>query len=245
MPAPAFLLPLLGWKAKTPGVGNIADIKSKASINITAHMFNALGIQAPAPGTGGEMGRELEEGVRAHLQAQLPILDPHRQWLAERKRLVSDFAQYHHLARLQKLIKDDTTNTLSTEIGRDYLIKPDVVVSIPTLSGDRFLHAAIPCKWTIRSDRVQNIRHEGVILTRHRRGRQPHIVTVTPEPLATRLASIARGTGEVDAVYHVLLDELIAATAAVGTKVQKATLDELVGQDRVRPFDDLAATLVL
>lgn len=243
MPAPAFLLPLLGWR--TPGVGNIADTDSKASVAITAHMFSALGVSAPARGTGGEMGKQLEEGVRAFLQAELPLLDASRQWLVERKRLISDFTQYHHLARLQSLIKADKTNTLSTEIGGDYLIKPDVVVSIPTPSGDRFLHAAIPCKWTIRSDRVQNIRHEGVILTRHRRGRQPHIVTVTPEPLPSRLASIARGTGEVDAVYHVLFDELIAATNAVGTKDQKAALDELVGQGRVLSFGDLAETLVL
>jgi hypothetical protein len=243
MPAPAFVSPLLGWR--TPGVGNIADTDSKASVDITAHMFAALGITAASPGTGGEMGRQLEEGVREFLQAELPILDSHRQWLVERKRLISDFTQYHHLARLQTLIKADKTNTLSAEIGRDYLIKPDVVVSIPTPNGDRFLHAAIPCKWTIRSDRVQNIRHEGVILTRHRRGRQPHIVTVTPEPLPTRLAAIARGTGEVDAVYHVLLDELVAATTAVGTRDQKAVLDELVGQGRLRSFDDLAPTLVL
>jgi hypothetical protein len=243
MPAPAFIVPLLGWR--TAGVGNIADTDSKASVDITAHIFATLGIAAASPGTGGEMGRQLEEGVRDFLQGQLPILDPHRLWLVERKGLISDFEQYRHLARLQTLIKDDKTNTLSTEIGRDYLIKPDVVVSIPTPSGARFLHAAIPCKWTIRSDRVQNIRHEGVILTRHRRGRQPHIVTVTPEPLPTRLASIARGTGEVDAVYHVMLDELLAATAAVGTRDQRTVLDELVGQGRVRSFDDLAATLVL
>src|SRR5262249_33246833 len=103
----------------------------------------------------------------------------------------------------------------------------------------------IPCKWTIRSDRVQNIRHEGVILTRHRRGRQPHIVAVTPEPLPSRIASIARGTGEVDAVYHLMLDELIAATNAVAPSKQCTILEELVVQRRLRPFDELAPTLVL
>src|SRR5262249_60722968 len=134
------------------------------------------------------------------------------------------------------LINRDAAGTLSTEIGTDYLIKPDVTVAIPYPGGGEFLHAAIPCKWTIRSDRVQNIRHEGVILTRHRRGRQPHIVTVPPEPLPSRLASIARGTGEVDAVYHVMLDELMSATTARGTQEQQSVLEEMVTQARVRPF---------
>lgn len=244
MPPPAFLLPLLG-ASQSSGVPNIADSDSKTSTAIAAHMFNAANVTGIAPAGGQAAGRLLEEGVRDFLRVELPILDPHRQWTVERKRLVSDFDQYRHLANLQALIDHDTSGTLSTEIGRDYLIRPDVTVAIPTAAGDPFLHAAIPCKWTIRSDRVQNIRHEGVILTRHRRGRQPHIVTVTPEPLPTRLASIARGTGEVDAVYHLMLPELQSATAAVGTKEQQRVLDELVRQGRIRPFDTLAPTLVL
>ena len=71
------------------------------------------------------------------------------------------------------------------------------------------------CKWTIRSDRVQNIRHECLQMIRHRRGRQPHLVTVTAEPLPTRLASIARGTGEVDAVYHIAYDAMAASVAGL------------------------------
>jgi hypothetical protein len=40
------------------------------------------------------------------------------------------------------------------------------------------------------------------------------LVTVTAEPLPTRLGSIARGTGEVDAVYHIAFDALAASVAA-------------------------------
>jgi hypothetical protein len=50
-------------------------------------------------------------------------------------------------------------------------------------------------------------------MIRHRRGRQPHLVTVTAEPLPSRLASIARGTGEVDAVYHIAYDAMAASVA--------------------------------
>jgi hypothetical protein len=244
---PSFALLLLGWNKTRKGklVPNIADSDSKTSVAIAAHAYNSLGISGQVPHVGQQAGRALEEGVRAHLAAELPKLDSTRAWDVQRKKLVSAFEQYRHLAELQKLINSDAGGTLSTEIGSDYLIKPDVTVSIPYPGGGEFLHAAVPCKWTIRSDRVQNIRHEGVILTRHRRGRQPHIVTVTPEPLPSRIAAIARGTGEVDAVYHVMLAELIAAANAVAPKNQRAILDELVTQRRLRPFEELAPTLVL
>lgn len=158
-------------------------------------------------------------------------------------RLPIDFEQYEHLARIQQIIKDDETKTLGAEIGRDYVIKPDVTVGIES-DGSLFLHAAISCKWTIRSDRVQNIRHEAVILTRHRRGRQPHIVAVTAEPLASRLASIARGTGEIDAVYHVAFEELREATAAAGTVGEKSVLEELIQQSRLKDFTALPGVLL-
>jgi hypothetical protein len=146
---------------------------------------------------------ELEVSVLRFLDEFVPKADPSRDWDLDRRRLVTDFQEYEHLGRLQAIIDADESGTLASEIGTDYLIRPDVTIGIRAPSGVLHLHAAISCKWTIRSDRVQNIRHEGVILTRHRRGRQPHIVTVTAEPLPTRIAAIARGTGEVDAVYHI------------------------------------------
>lgn len=245
--SPAFALALFGWNRTRNGklIPNVADSDSKTSVAIATHVFDALGVTAAVSHVGQEAGRRLEEGVRAYLEAELPKLDPTRSWDVQRKKVVSAFEQYRHLAELQALIDRDSAGILSTEIGSDYLIKPDVTVSIPYPEGGNFLHAAIPCKWTIRSDRVQNIRHEGVILTRHRRGRQPHIVTVTPEPLPSRIASIARGTGEVDAVYHVMLSELISATDAVAPNRQRAILRELVWQRRLRPFEELASTLVL
>lgn len=49
------------------------------------------------------------------------------------------------------------------------------------------------------------------MLNRHRNERLPHIVVVTAEPLTSRLAFLCRGTGDIDAVYHVALDELLTA----------------------------------
>ena len=157
---------------------------------------------------------------------------------------MTDFAQYQHLDRIQALIEQDESRTLSAEIGREYIIKPDVTVGV-TIGEALLLHAAVSCKWTIRSDRVQNIRHEAVILTRHRRGRQPHIVAVTVEPLPSRLASIARGTGEIDAVYHVALEELQEAVSGAAPGAQEETLEELVGQQRLFDFGQLASVLSL
>ncbi len=135
---------------------------------------------------------------------------------------------------------------LRITIGRDYLIKPDVAIGLenPSILGKKpFLHAAISCKWTIRSDRVQNIRHEFNQMIRHRRGRQPHLVTVTAEPLPSRLASIARGTGEVDAVYHIALEALAAAIDADGNDEQAEAWDECIGQKRLLSYDALVETI--
>jgi hypothetical protein len=68
-------------------------------------------------------------------------------------------------------------------------------------------------------------------------------VTVTAEPLPSRLASIARGTGEVDAVYHIAFDALAASVDAYGNDEQVAAWDECVGQGRLLDYAQLARTL--
>lgn len=83
-------------------------------------------------------------------------------------------------------------------------------------------------------------------LVRHRRGRLPHLVLVTAEPLPDRLVSIGRGTGEVDAVYHLLYDELDQALKTCGTtSKQQDNWAELVDQGRMKPFHELVTDLVL
>jgi hypothetical protein len=242
LPLP-FVYDLFGLKSGKP---NIADIASVQSTTIAAHLFAQLGVSEEVPFTGQIAGVLLEEGVRTHFAQVLPSLAPDRTWIVERRLLITAYEQYEHLARLDALVANDQTNTLSTEIGRDYMVRPDVTVGIERPGHIHpQLHAAISCKFTIRSDRVQNIRHEGVILTRHRRGRQPHIVTVTSEPLPTRLAAIARGTGEVDAVYHVCLPELITAVNDVGIADQQNALAEIIGQNRLFDIGVLANELVV
>ena len=241
LPAP-FLASCLG--VRSDGRPNTCDKDSRASVLIAGAILEALGLENAL--VQQDSGTALESEVERYLQTELRRLDPNRTWVVQRKAVISDYTQYGHLARVQELISSDPTGTLEIEVGGDYLIKPDVTVGlrIPECTLP-FLHAAVSCKWTIRSDRVQNVRHEAVILTRHRRGRQPHIVTVTAEPLPTRIAAIARGTGEVDGVYQICLPQLRAATHDHASAEQNEVLARLVEQGRLFDFDRLAATLVL
>lgn len=244
---PPFVLPILRWNTTGKGkrVPNIADSDNNPSIAIASQMFQLVGVETddPLPRKEATM---LEQGVESMLGEAIHRADPNRDWVVDRKRRVTDFVQYAHLARLMALVEADKTGTLGVQIGRDYIIKPDVTVGIVTPRYDKpFLHAAVSCKWTMRSDRVQNVRHEGTVLTRHRRGRQPHLVTVTLEPLPSRIASLGRGTGEVDKVYHPMLAELTTAVETYGSAEQRAVLDELCGQDRLVEFDLLIGDLTI
>jgi hypothetical protein len=246
---------ILAWKRSTKNkagwgwVPNVSDVDSTESLSLGAAMLTNLGI--PNPNLGGQgpvsspqsPGTRLEVLVMESLGEDLPALAPDRHWHVDRKPLISEFAQYRHLTDLNRVIEENPN--LRVTIGQDYLIKPDVTVGLlgtPTRDDYPFLHSVVSCKWTVRSDRVQNIRHEFLQLIRHRRGRQPHLVTVTAEPLPSRLASIARGTGEVDATYHVAFDALEQAVAASSNRKQQEDWAEVVGQGRLMSFDLLAAS---
>jgi NgoMIV restriction enzyme len=242
---------LLGWKptAKNklgwPLVPNCADVDNAESMRIAAGILDELAVP---PGEVSDVpkdpGGPLERSVRDHLAAALPDLHPDRGWMVGRGVIITRFDQYAHLSHLDDLVRAHPE--LRITIGTDYLIKPDVTVGlgyVTTASGLPPLHAAISCKWTIRSDRVQNIRHECLQMIRHRRGRQPHLVTVTAEPLPSRLASIARGTGEVDAVYHVAYDAMAASVAQNANPDQRDAWREVVGQRRLLSYEFLAETL--
>jgi NgoMIV restriction enzyme len=246
-----FALALLGWKPSGknklgwPLVPNFADVDSTESMRIGAGLLDCLGVATGvASGVPKDPGGPLEVAVRDHLGEELPLLHADRAWLVARGALITQFDQYAHLSSVADLVRANPE--LRITVGMDYLIKPDVTVAlgkVATASGLPPLHAAISCKWTIRSDRVQNIRHECLQMIRHRRGRQPHLVTVTAEPLPSRLASIARGTGEVDAVYHIAFDALDASVAENANAEQQDAWREVVGQRRLLSYELLLDTL--
>lgn len=107
------------------------------------------------------------------------------------------------------------------------------------------LHASISCKWTLRSDRSQNVRTEALNLIRNRKGNLPHIVAVTAEPLPMRIASLAMGTGELDCVYHFALYELIDAIESINNPDQKEALETLMDGRRLRDISDLPFDLAI
>lgn len=112
-------------------------------------------------------------------------------------------------------------------------------------SDNRILHASISCKWTIRSDRSQNTRLEALNLIRNRKGKLPHIVAVTAEPMPTRIASLALGTGDLDCVYHFALNELVNALEELEKEDQLDMLNTLIEGSRLRDISDLPLDLAV
>lgn len=179
----------------------------------------------------------------------------------------SNFAQYEHLEYLSKLTETDAK--LAASMGNDYMVAPDVVIyretvtdseintpfvivddSVSTLSDIRakngglpILHASVSAKWTMRSDRAQNSRTEALGLIRNRKGHLPHIVVVTGEPLPSRLASLALGTGDIDCIYHFALYELIKAVNASGAEDSIEMLNILISGKRLKDISDLPLDL--
>jgi hypothetical protein len=171
------------------------------------------------------------------------------------------------LANLEKIVNKN--KILSSALGGDYIVKSDIVIGRQPVSDEEvnrvkklidktekiathtpllasnfekaypILHASISCKWTIRSDRSQNTRTEALNLIRNRKGNLPHIVAVTAEPLPTRLAALALGTGDLDCVYHFALPELIKSIDTIENEDQSDMLNMMIEGGRLRDISDL------
>jgi hypothetical protein len=184
---------------------------------------------------------------------------------------IARYAQYAHLAQLAALLRERPD--LKASLGGDYLVTPDIVLYRSPVTDAELnqqgqfvepsgvearrtplrannlpdsppiLSASISMKWTMRSDRSQNTRTEALNLLRNRKGNTPQIVVVTFEPLPTRLASIAMGTGDVDCTYHAALDELLAGAQESTRTDQLETLQMLIDGRRLRDISDLPLDL--
>jgi len=244
MPAP-FLNRLLGRRnaeeEKNPLKPNFSDGSNLPSVRVANHMLETLGIDREVPLRADESaGALFEKLVRDDVEHALHTARPDVPWdVRVDAKSLSEFAQYAHLEKLKDLVASDDTKTLATALGQDYEVQPDVTVGLLEGDGAPFLHASISCKFTIRSDRAQNAKTESAVLTRHRKGRMPHVVALTAEPLPLRIASLAQGTGDLDAVYHVALDALQAAVGAEGSRDQRDALELLTGAGRLLDYDDL------
>ena len=97
----------------------------------------------------------------------------------------------------------------------------------------------------MRSDRAQNSRTEALGLIRNRKGNLPHIVVVTGEPLPSRIASLALGTGDIDCVYHFALYELVRAVEQTGAEDSIEMLKMLIEGNRLKDISDLPIDLAV
>jgi hypothetical protein len=256
--------------SRTP---SIADTSSKLSAEVSKDIFRAIGLPVSTSNIEGQTaGKNFELATMEFIEASIALLSHLRpaQWIYSVHNDISQFVQYAHLADLKSLVNNN--KEALTALG-DYVFNPDVVVarkplsdneinarqnlvragSYPKLSPLRglnqaeekpLLHASISCKLTLRSDRSQNARTEGLNLIRNRKGHTPHIAVVTAEPMPTRLASLAHGTGDIDCVYHFALDELVQAVKASKNEAALDSLLPLIDGKRLRDIADLPFDLV-
>lgn len=248
---------------------NFADSSSRSSRSIACEVIRRLPYALRQTEVSEQTaGRSFEQATRLFLERAFGSLDHLRPgpW-SYSAHPVTAFAQYAHLADLEKAIS--ASRELASALGREYVVHPDIVVGRrPVSDADinsrallldengelarltpfraansgtthPILHACISCKWTIRSDRAQNVRTEPLGLVRHRKGHLPHVVAVTAEPLPTRIAALALGTGDLDCVYHFALCELQAAVSTSDNDDQMEMLDMLVDGQRLRDISDL------
>lgn len=260
-------------RINSDGVPNFADISNQASRAISRYILEQFESTVGAATLAGQSkGVLFEQITRNFLQNAFSLLNHLRpgEWTFEIGDSISQFEQYSHLAYLQHVLNQNAQ--LASALGGDYLVTPDIVVArfpvtdhqlnqfvevvdhsvskySPLRAENRpevipLLHASISCKWTIRSDRSQNVRTEALNLIRNRKGHTPRIAVVTAEPLPTRLASLALGTGDLDCVYHFALPELHNAVERV-SEDQLEMLTVMLEGNRLRDISDLPLDLAI
>lgn len=261
------------------GVVTTADRASTASKRISqllgASLCARLGLPPLEEQPAVDAGSVFEARVAAFLDATLTAIPSGtKPWFVEGGGSIGRFAQYAHLHEIDRL--SEQYPELRIYLGGDYLVHPDICVSRrpvldealgegvisaeENLARATFLraannslpiiHASVSCKWTLRSDRAQNARTEALNLLRNRKGRAPSVVLVTAEPMPTRLASLAYGTGDVDRIYHFALYELEkavkqSALESPGYTAQTIALKRMIDGLRLADISDLPFDLLV
>jgi hypothetical protein len=261
----------LRWtKSKRHGrTSNIADIDNRVSCAIARSFTERIETQYQLAISEEplkvEPGTQLQNVIRDWLNTEIQARKLQETLIANCNEPLDHFYQYQHLEELRRLVRDDSTGELEIVLGGEYVVKPDVIVEwknrpwrdlviqekdlIVRESSHRFLHASVSCKWTIRSDRVQNVRLEAANIIRKRRGRPPHFVCVTCEPFPLRLAAVAGGDGDLDCTYHLDLQNLWSAVAdlAANDKAFVSHLNKLeilIRARKLRPLIELPQDLL-
>jgi hypothetical protein len=250
-----------------PSAPNTAGVSNKRSAKLAQNILTRMGLPpwAEPPNTRG--ADVLFTSLTCDYMTQAFGLIEHLRpgnWIFTILENAPKFDQYEHLTDLGRILAEESSLRV---ILKDYFVTPDILIGrspisdqevnqnvqvlqsdIATLTPLRadnlpelkpFLHASIACKWMIRSDGGQTPRTEFLSLVQSRKGRLPHVVAVTAEPLPTRISSLALGTGDLDCVYHFALHELEEALAAIDNEDQMDMLRILVEGRRLRDISDL------
>lgn len=254
------------------GIPSNADKSSKTSVALACGILDQIGEARSAEKLPGQTaGADFEEICASYVRVCFDRLSHLRagRFFVSKGGGISQFEQYAHLARLEAIAREHRDVALA--LGSDYLIKPDVVIgrepepdeiinerqvlvdsSVANLTSLRvansrepILHASVSCKWTLRSDRAQNARSESLNLIRNRKGRLPHIAVITGEPMPSRLASLALGTGDLDCLYHIALPELVEAARSQSKEDTLELLANMIEGKRLRDIGDLPLDLVV
>lgn len=256
-------------------IPNYCDKYSNSSVVFGKGVYQQIniGIAKTSIISAQTSGKNFEEIVLNYLNKCFITLNQIRpgDWRFERNAKITDFDQYNHLAELASIIEHEPE--LEASLGRDYIINPDIVIYRMKESDDqlnkdkqlvdkisstkaalrcmdsciceKLLHASISCKYTIRSDRSQNSRTEALNLIRNRKGRVPNINVVTAEPLPSRIASVALGTGDIDCVYHIALYELIKTIESTDRDDSLEMIKTMINGKRLKDISDLPLDLII
>ena len=253
------------------GVPSNADKKgSAASVRIGRKIIELIGFSIETGKLAGQTaGHLFEAATKDFLRDAFGLLAHLRpgEWEFSLGGKIGNFEQYQHLSDVSRVVEENKELLI---VFGDYIVKPDIVICRKPVADEMIneddvlldngkiathtplrstnsqvdiLHASVSCKWTIRSDRSQNARTEGLNLVRNRKGRTPHIVVVVGEPLPSRIASLAYGTGDIDCIYHFALRELLEAVAENDS--ESDILDTLVSGRRLRDISDLPFDLAI
>lgn len=254
---------------------NMADGTNVSSVEISRKIVDQLPYPHETTNVAGQTSGDLfEKFTLKFIEGAFKLLNSIRpgHWqYSTTQTEISRFDQYEHLAELAKFVREN--KNLASIIGAEYLIKPDIIIAREPVSENgmneindivnenlgyyspilkrnkdhpsQILHASISCKWTIRSDRSQNTRNEALNLIRNRKGNLPHIVAVTAEPLPTRIATLALGTGDLDCVYHFALYELQKAINDTNKLDQLDLLNTMIEGRRLRDISDLPLDMAI
>lgn len=254
------------------GVPSNADKGSKWSTLFANGVVSRIGNASVSPKLAGQTsGARFELICAAFVKEAFSYMNYLRpgKFEVEVGGYIAKFKQYAHLDDLEEIAKSN--REIATALGSDYLIKPDIVISRHpeldesinryhplvddkiarnsdlrgTFDSRPILHASISCKWTLRSDRAQNARSEGLNLVRNRKGALPRTVVVTGEPLPSRIASLALGTGDIDCVYHFALLELHDCLRQPGYEGYLDTLEMMMAGNRLKDIGDLPLDLAV